>query len=261
MCTVTWQERGDTLRVYVNRDEKRVRLPAQPALIQRTQRGTSYLAPVDADRGGTWAAVNEYGICACLLNYYQAEYGTPVLGTTRGELPVVVMDARTPAEADALLTPELAAKYKAFLLLVLAPGGVAREYSWDGLKFQGRDMRLEDIPVTTSSYETTAVTKHRKGLFDQLWAERRGVLADEDYVAYHLKDEPGRTAFGVCMRRPDTQTVSFTRLTVTPGEVRAEYRPVKEGRAGLPQSVVLGRANPGPGARMYRVCVETAEAS
>ena len=67
MCTVSWTREPDGYHLLANRDEKRTRAIAQPPRVRR-HFGVRYLAPTDTDHGGTWIAVNEYGIAACLLN-------------------------------------------------------------------------------------------------------------------------------------------------------------------------------------------------
>jgi hypothetical protein len=257
---MTWRAESGQLDVWVNRDEKRNRLPGQPPRILRTQWGTLHLAPGDTDRGGTWVAVNEHGLVACLLNYYQAEYATPVRGTTRGELPLRVMDATRLAEVEFLLTDELATRYKAFLLVVLDADGRGREFRWDGLKFQRHDIGTDALPVTTSSYETTAVTAHRRGLWQAMLGECGGKPGVDEHERFHLRDEPGRTAFGVCMRRPDAQSVSFTRVSVGPETIRVRYQPLMDAMPGPSSTVELPRAKPAT-TRARRVSVQTAEAS
>src|ERR1051325_7153375 len=67
MCTVSWTREPHGYHLLCNRDEKRNRrVAAAPYTQQRL--GVRYIAPSDTDFGGTWIAVNEYGVAACLLN-------------------------------------------------------------------------------------------------------------------------------------------------------------------------------------------------
>ena len=76
MCTVTWILDGDSYSLYFNRDELRTRQPALPP--QRHQeRGVRFLSPTDGDAGGTWIAVNEYGLSLGLLNDYSSRARQP----------------------------------------------------------------------------------------------------------------------------------------------------------------------------------------
>src|SRR4051794_11634515 len=67
MWTVTWERSSKGYELFCNRDERRTRKPAfSPRLFQRD--GVSCVAPVDADCGGSWVAVNEFGLTVCILN-------------------------------------------------------------------------------------------------------------------------------------------------------------------------------------------------
>ena len=67
MCTVSWVHQPGGYHLLSNRDEKRTRGTASaPALVERG--GVRFIAPIDADFGGTWIAANEFGISLCLLN-------------------------------------------------------------------------------------------------------------------------------------------------------------------------------------------------
>src|SRR5690349_18163854 len=74
MCTVSWVHEDGGYQLLCNRDEKKTRGRAGAPQIDR-RRGVTFLAPIDADFGGTWIAVNEYGVAVCLLN------GANVTGT------------------------------------------------------------------------------------------------------------------------------------------------------------------------------------
>ena len=52
---------------FANRDEKRTRGEALARRIRECG-GVRYVAPIDADFGGTWIAANEFGVSVCLLN-------------------------------------------------------------------------------------------------------------------------------------------------------------------------------------------------
>src|SRR6266487_3365185 len=67
MCTVSWVQTPEGYHLLCNRDERRSRAVALPPRIQA--RGwVRFIAPVDPDSGGTWIAVNEFGVSACVLN-------------------------------------------------------------------------------------------------------------------------------------------------------------------------------------------------
>ena len=61
MCTVSWLHEPGGYHLLCNRDEKRTRGAALGPRIQKSA-GVRFVAPADADFGGTWIAVNEFGV-------------------------------------------------------------------------------------------------------------------------------------------------------------------------------------------------------
>src|SRR5947209_18986874 len=70
MCTVSWLRTPQGYQLLCNRDELFARQPAQ-APRQSSVNGVRFIAPVDGDFGGTWIAVNEFGLSLCVLNGYR----------------------------------------------------------------------------------------------------------------------------------------------------------------------------------------------
>ena len=71
MCTVSWLHQPAGYHLLCNRDEKRTRGVALGPRIQE-RAGVRFVAPADADFGGAWIAVNEFGVSLCLLNGSEA---------------------------------------------------------------------------------------------------------------------------------------------------------------------------------------------
>src|SRR5687768_2764715 len=96
MCTLTWLEQDDGYFVAFSRDERRSRAPGiGPKVFERA--GVKWIAPIDAEAGGTWLAVNELGLTLALLNGYRfmdaSSAGEAGKWTSRGELAVQSADA------------------------------------------------------------------------------------------------------------------------------------------------------------------------
>ena len=67
MCTVSWFHEPGGYQLFCNRDEKLSRKKAlEPR--QWTREGVRFTAPIDAEAGGAWIALNEFGVSLCLLN-------------------------------------------------------------------------------------------------------------------------------------------------------------------------------------------------
>jgi hypothetical protein len=239
---MTWTVARGALHVFFNRDEKRTRLIAEPPASRRTSQGTSYLSPLDGDRGGTWIAANEHGLVAGLLNYYQADTSHRSLGTSRGEIPILLMDARTIEEVQLAVQPSLAACYRPFLLIVLDSAGNAKEFTWNGHDLSVRDLFPKDLPITTSSFETEPVTRYRRELLVSLLSSASAGLTSAELQAYHLQPgPPGKTAYGVCMSRPDAQSVSLTHIRIEYRGITMDYSPLSEGSPGPLSTTTLPR--------------------
>ncbi len=97
LLVFAWQtEPGHPLVVGANRDERLDR-PAQSLCVLR-ERHPRVLGGRDAMAGGTWLAVNEYGVVAGLTNR-PSPGGRDPSKRSRGELPLIAADRRSAKEA------------------------------------------------------------------------------------------------------------------------------------------------------------------
>src|SRR5215471_17543150 len=94
MCTVSWIYEPAGYQLFCNRDEKLTRGKAEPPRYA-VRDGVQFLAPVDADFGGTWIATNEFGLSLCLLN------GTP--GRSSRSRGLLVLDLISLPSIEALV--------------------------------------------------------------------------------------------------------------------------------------------------------------
>ena len=86
MCTMTWFKSADGYELFFNRDEQLSRQRALLPTIQ-THSKIDYISPTDADAGGTWIALNQFGVTVCLLNHYEfQQIETYKDWTSRGEI-------------------------------------------------------------------------------------------------------------------------------------------------------------------------------
>ena len=68
MCTVSWLHQPGGYHLLCNRDEKRTRSAAlAPTVIETRRRAVTSRRSMPTC-GGTWIAVNEFGVSVCLLN-------------------------------------------------------------------------------------------------------------------------------------------------------------------------------------------------
>lgn len=220
MCTATWIKTAQGYELLFNRDELRARQRALPPRIHRDG-SIRYLAPRDGEAGGTWIAVNDHAVAACLLN---GEVASPPAGgswQSRGE----IIRALAPATGREALLARLGTldleRYRPFVLLALDATGEARAAGWDG-----RGLTLSDgepeLPVTSSSFDAEGAHRSRR---DELgrYLTRAGGLSPEALLAFHRSHAPECGPYSACMHRADALTVSFSRVRVGAEAVDLAY--------------------------------------
>lgn len=220
MCTVTWWRGPDRYEVLFNRDERRTRAPAQPPRLHLCSH-VQFLAPLDPVGGGSWLAVNERGVTAGLLNYYEREAAAaPADPISRGLLLVTLMECRSAQELAALAAERAGARFAPFLLLAFGPDG-ARQVRWDGQRAEVLVLSGADRPVSTSSFDTARVLACRR----ERYAELAGANPEPEALErFHFSEDPRGGPWSVCMMRDDARTVSFSRVRVERDQVSLEYR-------------------------------------
>lgn len=230
MCTLTWLHNQKECRVFFNRDEKRTRLPARPPE-ELVVNGTRVLAPVDGNAGGSWLAVNEFGIAVAVLNFYEADAILPDDGSTHESRGLLVLNiAACPSlsavyDAANALDADL---YRPFILTVFDEKGDAAIVKWDGETLVAEPLSDDKKPITTSSVKTYDVLKARRARYEE-FAGGQGDLSDEVLRAFqHSRDECGG-AYSVTMTREDAQTVSYSEVAIRDDEVTFFYQPRKMG--------------------------------
>jgi hypothetical protein len=223
VCTVSWLHEAAGYQLFCNRDERHTRRPALPPR-RRERAGVKFIAPADGDHGGSWIAVNEFGLSLCLLNRYQDDPPQPA-GTfvSRGLLLLDVITSRSQAEAARRVSAAALARFRPFTLAALAPGRPALLFDWAGGELAVEPAGDARMPLTSSSYDTAGVSAARARQFAGLTAA--GALGAESLRGFHHSHEPERGHSSVCMHRPDAQTVSFSRVVVAGEAIEFEYQP------------------------------------
>jgi hypothetical protein len=223
MCTATWRYHGHGYDLLFNRDEKRTRKPAlRPS--QRAAGGVRYVAPTDGDHGGTWIAVNEFGISFCLLNRYPGtEAHAARTLRSRGWLIPQIVHTDSAYHALECLHGLPLSEFAPFQLLVFEPGMPASSFEWDGVEPAVLLDADTLMPVTSSSYEPRRVTGFRIDLYARTVGTPPPSV--DALKAYHGSHGPRAGAWPPCMHREDAETVSFSHVHVGENAADFLYRP------------------------------------
>jgi hypothetical protein len=208
---MTWFTTEDGYELFFNRDERLSRSRAEsPA--QQSSAGIHYISPTDADAGGTWIAVNEYGVTVCLLNHYQFEQiATYKDWVSRGE---VVRAFSTTIELSAAIEQFenlVLEDYRAFRMFLIDKLGNNILCVWDG--HTGRIERNVTTPKSSSSVDAKHVKQTRNDFFTEL-----NLLQSkntQDYLNFHASHLPNCSQESVCMHRNDAKTVSLSHVKVS----------------------------------------------
>jgi hypothetical protein len=219
MCTVSWIHSGEGFELFCNRDEKRTRSRAvEPQIAKR--RGVRYIAPIDADFGGTWLAANELGIAVGLLNGPGEKRGQ----ASRGFLVAAVADTGSAEDACGRLAAMDLSPYSPFTVVALGPCGKSAVADWDGVELKSASDASSRMPLTSSSFDPAEVSAARQAEFIHR-ASSAGRLDSGVLHAFHSSHGVRRSAYSTCMHRDDAHTVSFSRVMVTAAQVTFSYTP------------------------------------
>ena len=239
MCTVSWVHQPDGYHLLCNRDEKLTRGRALAPRLQE-EFGVRYVAPADADFGGTWIAVNEFGVALCLVNGEAAFRAARPL-RSRGLLIRELIWARSVDDCAFLLGQLDLTLFAPFKLVLLEPGRSATLAGWDGACTAIASDGDSQIPLTSSSYDDAGVRRFRQDDFARRVGTRRPIDPALLYW-FHANHASSPDAYAACMHRDDAETVSFSWIVVTREEIRFLYSPAAPCRFSPCEQQLLARA-------------------
>lgn len=232
MCTLSWFKTENGYELFFNRDElkKRRRAELPEVLIEE---GVEIISPTDADAGGTWISVNQFGLSFCLLNHYEKEQLIPHTDwLSRGEIIRSLANSSVLENIEAQFDALNLTKYKPFRLFIIDAQGHSYFYTWDGsVSTMEKDIVT---PRSSSSFEPEKVRKTRKLLFKKL--DLNESTSRNSYCDFHTSHAPEKSAHSVCMHRDNANTVSFSHIIVSKACVSFAYAD------GQPCQVKLGDA-------------------
>jgi len=243
MCTVSWVRQDAGYTLFCNRDERRTR---KPALGPRRSvlRGVAFIAPVDGDQGGSWIAVNEFGLTLCLLNRYEiAPPERDRIFTSRGLLLTSLIAASSCREVRDGVTATELGTFQPFTLAVTAVGEPELVLDWNGSVCQVRDDAENQRPLVSSSLKNPEIGRTRRAQFDDLRLNR-GRVDPELLNEFHRSHLPERGPYSVCMHRDDAVTVSLSVVKVQPELIEFVYHPASPCETTAEERVTIDRRAP-----------------
>ena len=224
MCTLSWIHREDGYLLLFNRDELHSRKSASPPRIEK-RNGVAFIAPLDGDHGGSWIAVNQFGLTLCLLNRFDDSLDTtPRDYRSRGFLIRELIDCSDLNLVSQRLERVSLDHFRPFTLVSLLGGHPAMLIEWTGHETRAESNAEELMPVASSSFREGNVVLQRRQQFQKM-AFERGRVDAELLFEYHRTHLPERGSTSVCMHRSDARTVSMSTVTVTNEIIEFVYHP------------------------------------
>ncbi|MEZ5356124.1 MAG: NRDE family protein [Bryobacteraceae bacterium] len=219
MCTVTWLHEPGGYHLLCNRDEKLARDPAHPPA-EFVRHGVRVVAPVDPASGGSWIAVNEFGVATVLVN----GDGSPPPGQcSRGLLTLELATAGSVLDAARRASHIYWNGYAPCTVAMLEAGRPAFVIVWDGV--QPRLLTDGDscLPLTSSSFAPDRARECRTREFARRAGGPDGLFR---FHQSHARARGGeRRALSPCMHRDASATVSFSWIHVDANDIRFFYAP------------------------------------
>lgn len=255
MCTVSWYADTNSYKVFFNRDESKDRARAVAPEIYTVRSQTcsqSHIMPLDPVGGGSWFAVNDFGLVFALLNFYQGRLPKGRL-RSRGEIVKEIVSSRSLVEARTYLQALNLAKFPPFSLLVFTPELMQEQkevplFCWNGKTLLQQSM---SSPLFSSAIDFDVVRESREKIYKNLILTKDKVET-EDFLQLHKSHLPDKSRFSICMHRNDASTVSFSYVSVNSESVDFYYADGAPCQAqlqkglSLPRKTIPGQSRPSP---------------
>ena len=221
MCTVSWFRTSLGYVLACNRDERHTRKPAEGPRLSKLGE-VSYIAPVDGDHGGSWIAVNQFGLSLCLLNRYLQPTANVDAFVSRGLLLTQLIDSETAGAVRKILSSISLSSYRPFTLLSLDRRSEL-VFDWTGSTLTQRFDSESSAPIISSSFVDPRVIEYRRQEFLNLVAAA-GQVDAEVLNSFHCSHQPERGPYSVCMHRDEAGTKSRSIVTVNTAMVHFAYQ-------------------------------------
>jgi uncharacterized protein with NRDE domain len=221
MCTVSWFRTSEGYVLACNRDERHTRKAALGPRLSKLG-DVSYVAPIDGDHGGSWIAVNQFGLGLSLLNRYLDPAANVDTFISRGLLVTQLIDSATIDEVRNRLSSISLHSYRPFTLLSLDRQSEL-VFDWSGSTLSQRLDSETSAPLVSSSFGDPKVIEYRRQEFLNLVGAAGGV-DNEVLSSFHCSHQPEQGPYSVCMHRDEAATKSRSIVTVDAAMVQFAYQ-------------------------------------
>jgi hypothetical protein len=220
MCTLSWVRHSGGYTLLFNRDERHTRSIGL-APVEQVRGGVRFVAPVDPDGGGSWVAVNEARLALAVLNQYDSPQPASHTPVSRGQMLLGLADLGSQAQVWNRVRTSGLGQYAPFTLAVFEPGFPVLLLGWDGRMLTDQIISPSGLVLTSSSVAQGEADRSRRKLFQD--AAAGGAVDDAALERLHRSHLPTQGPLSICMHRADAETVSLTRITVSPSLVTLSY--------------------------------------
>jgi len=214
MCTLTVVTNNETYLIAMNRDEKITRSAGLPLDIYEVG-GARAIYPRD-ESGGTWLAVNEYGITLALLNWNDvAASGVLAKMRSRGQVIPALIGSRSLSDLHDVIHLSNFEGMLPFRLVGVFPfEQQIWEWRWDAKQvdsqlhlWQSRNWFSSSLSDERAESLRGAACRRAQNEWDAgsvPWLRR-----------LHASHATGPGPFSLCVHRDDVKTLSYSEVSVT----------------------------------------------
>lgn len=215
MCTVSFVSSGTTSFITSNRDEH-ISRPTSFEPKEEVINGCKVIYPKDPKAGGTWFAVNAYGVVAVLLNgAFEKHLSIGGYAKSRG---LIVLDIIS-AEKPALFVQEIDLENIEPFTLVLFERGNLVEFRWDGSLKHRKELETTKNHIWSSAtLYTTDIVKKRQALFTDFLVKHEAYTS-EQIVDFHTTNDDDYENGFIIDRNTGLKTFSVTQACISANEL------------------------------------------
>lgn len=224
MCTATWLRQQNSFILCFNRDESVNRQLAIPPQIKKID-DVDIIMPIDPEGMGSWISVNEYGLAVCLLNNYGASFNYEKRQwLSRGQIIRDLSTSTCINDVDKRMEAMQLDNVRGFQILAICCSNneqLISSWIWDGTECQ--HVRDGQQIFSSSAFNTQPVVSNRQQIFERHIAEHEVTI--DSLRQFHSTENNKDGSLGICMIRPEAQTVSYTEIHVDNDSVSMNYTP------------------------------------